>query len=273
MGRPPRISREQLLDAARRVFAEQGFDGATLADVAAPLGVTPAAILRYYPSKQALFTAAMSSAGVGVPPYVEELAAVDASEDPRIVLRRFAEQFVPFVMKVIRPSIAVSMHHSARATTVVVPFDTESDESPSRRGLRLVTDYFRRAMEAGVIRRADPRATAILFISHLHSYVFLHQVLNVSPVYPLDQYLDALFDLWVHGAIVSRKPGGNRARSEKSAETDRAARGDRPRRDRNAAVHAQAERAEAARPRRNVGGEDGERRVPRRRPGGARPRR
>ena len=47
MGRPPRISREQLLDTARRVFSTRGFDGATLADIGAELGVTPAAILRH----------------------------------------------------------------------------------------------------------------------------------------------------------------------------------------------------------------------------------
>ena len=264
MGRPPRISREQLLDAARTVFAEKGFSGATLADIAKPLGVTPAAILRHFDSKQALFAAAMSSANIGVPPYVEELGRTRGDADPRVVLRRFAEQFIPFVMKVIGPAIAVQMHQNARQTTVVVPFDTNNEESPSRRGLTIVTRYFQRAMDAGVFRRTDPRALALLYISQLHTYVFIHQVLNVTPVYPLDAYLDALIDLWVHGAIT----GGTRARSEKGAPKSRPA-GRTGGRDRgDAAVHAKAERAEAARPRRNARSEDGERRV-----AGGRPRR
>ncbi|HEY0143098.1 MAG TPA: TetR/AcrR family transcriptional regulator [Thermoanaerobaculia bacterium] len=268
MGRPPRISREQLLDAARSVFAEKGFSGATLADVARPLGVTPAAILRHFDTKQALFAAAMSSANIGVPSYVEELGRTPGDADPRVVLRHFAEQFIPFVMKVIGPAIAVQMHHNARQTTVVVPFDTNNEESPSRRGLRIVTGYFQRAMDAGVFRRTDPRALALLYISQLHTYVFIHQVLNVTPVYPLDAYLDALIDLWVRGAIQPPKSGGTRARSEKGAPKSRSAgrsvdadRGD-------AAVHAKAQRAEAARPRRNAGSKDGERGL-----AGGRPRR
>jgi AcrR family transcriptional regulator len=245
-----------------------------LADIAALVGVTPAAVLRHYPSKQALFVAAMSAAGVGVPEYIEELAHTDASEDPRIVLRRFAEQFVPFVQKVIGPSIAVQMHRNARQTTVVVPFDTNAEESPSRRGLRIVTDYFRRAMEAGVIRPADPRATSILFVSHLHSYVFIHQVLNVTPVFPLEPYLDAVIDLWVHGAITTpKKSGGNRARSQQSAQTDRPAARGRNRDRGDAAVHEKAKPAEAARPGRNAGSADGKRGVAGRRPRNARPRR
>lgn len=275
MGRPPRINPDQLLDAARRVFTEKGFDGATLADIAALIGVTAAAVLRHYPSKQALFTAAMSSAGIGVPPYIEELEHTDAAEDPRIVLRRFAEQFVPFVQRIIGPSIAVQMHRNARQTTVVVPFDTNAEESPSRRGLRIITDYFRRAMEAGTIRPADPRATSILFISHLHSYVFIHQVLNVTPVYPLEPYLDALFDLWVHGAITTpkKKSGGNRARSQRRTQTTGPATPDRSGGRGDTAVHEEAERAEAARPGRDAGSADGERGVAGRRPRHPRPRR
>lgn len=270
MGRPPRISREQLLDAARTVFTEKGFSGATLADIAAPLGVTPAAILRHFDTKQALFAAAMSSAGIGVPSYVEELGRTPGDADPRVVLRRFAEQFIPFVMKVIGPAIAVQMHQNARQTTVVVPFDTNNEESPSRRGLAIVIRYFERAMEAGVFRKADPRGMALLYISQLHTYVFIHQVLNVKPVYPLDAYLDALIDLWVHGAITL---GGTRARSQKGAPKSRPSgrSGDRDRGD--AAVHAKTERAEAARPGRNPRGEDGERRVAGGRKSGPRSRR
>lgn len=263
MGRPPRISREQIVDAARTAFTQRGFDGTTLADIAAQLDVTAAALLRHFPTKQALFTEAMSSRDLGVPRYIEELVAADPASDPRIILRRFAEKFVPFIIQIIRPAIAVQMHMASRQTTVVVPFDTNAEESPSRRGINLVTEYFRRAMEAGVIRGRDPRAMALLYISHLQAYVFLHYVLDVTPVYPLDKYLDALFDLWTDGAIVK---GGTRARKTKSAEKDRS--GDRPARggDGVAGVHARAEKAEAARPRRNAGSKDGERGVAGRRP-------
>lgn len=270
MGRPPRISRDQILDAARRAFVARGFAGTTLADVAKDVGVTPAALLRHFESKQELFAAATSGREIAVPPGIEELAAVDASADPRVVLRRLAEQVVPFVQNVIGTAIAVQMHLRARQTTVVVPFDTGSAETPPRRGLRILSDYFRRAMDAGTIRRGNPRAMALLFMGQLQSYVFIHQVLNVTPVYPLHDYLDALIDLWTSGAVES---GGTRARKTKPVREDRG--GDRHprRRNRDAAVHPPGETAKAARPGRNAGGADGQRRVARRRPRDPRSRR
>ena len=40
MGRPPRITRDQVLSQARQAFAERGFHGTTLADIGARLGVS-----------------------------------------------------------------------------------------------------------------------------------------------------------------------------------------------------------------------------------------
>lgn len=258
MGRPPRITREQILESARVAFTARGFHATTLADVAAELGVTAAAILRYFPSKQELFMAAMSTRDIAVPPSIEELARTDAVQDPRVVLRRFAGQFIPFVSAVIRPSIAVQMHRASRHTTaLVVPFDTQNEENPSRRGLRIVSDYFRRAMEAGVIRPANPRAMALLFVAQLHSYVFIHDVLEVRPVHPLDDYLDALIDLWVEGAIRTPEAGGPRARNQSNSQTRPAAARAGGRGGGGSVLRPEAERAATARPRRSAGSKDG----------------
>ena len=258
MGRPPRITAEQILQAARAAFTARGFAATTLADVAAAIEVTPAAILRYFPSKQDLFAAAMSARGIEVPPFVDELARADPAGDPRVVLRRFAEQMVPFMSTIIRSAIAVQMHAASAQTTVVVPFDTRAEETPPRKGIRIVTQYFRRAMNAGVIRRGDPRADALLFVGQLQSYVFIHQVLAIEPAYPLDRYLDALIALWSDGALA----GGRRARKSNRETGDPAPARPR-RRDGGTAVRKTAAKTEAARPRRNAGGADGERRVAR----------
>jgi AcrR family transcriptional regulator len=268
MGRPPRITADQILGAARAAFTARGFAATTLADVAAAIDVTPAAILRYFPSKQDLFAAAMSARGIEVPEFVDELARVDPSSDPRVVLRHFAERMIPFVSTVLRSAIAVQMHAASAQTTVVVPFDTRAEETPPRKGIRIITQYFRRAMNAGVIRRGDPRADALLFVGQLQSYVFIHQVLAIEPAYPLDRYLDALVALWSDGAIV----GGRRARKSNRQTSDPAPA--RPRGgDGGAAVRAAAAKTEAARPRRNARGADGERGVAGRRPRQPRPRR
>ncbi|HSK37321.1 MAG TPA: TetR family transcriptional regulator [Actinomycetota bacterium] len=60
-GRRPGVSgtREAILDAARRAFAEQGYQQATIRGVADRAGVDPALVHHYFGTKQGLFVAAV----------------------------------------------------------------------------------------------------------------------------------------------------------------------------------------------------------------------
>ncbi|HUJ15146.1 MAG TPA: TetR/AcrR family transcriptional regulator [Thermoanaerobaculia bacterium] len=260
MGRPPRISRDQLLETARSVFAAKGFDAATLADIARELHVTPAAVLRHTKSKLDLFRTAMSSRITAPPEFILELTNVDPGTDPRIVLRRIAEKFVPFVEKIIAENIAVYMHERSRS--LVVPFDPSAADSPPRRGIAMVTDYFRRAMDAGVVRRGDPKAFALLFMGALQAYVFNHRVLNiVTKKYPLGRYIDALIDVWSTGAIRGGHRGKPAQTSAAPRHRDRAGGGGRGDR----SLRAGAPRAPRARAVRDSRSANGAGRVARRR--------
>lgn len=52
-------TREAILEAARRRFAEHGYDGATIRGIAADAGVDPALVHHFYGSKEKLFVVAM----------------------------------------------------------------------------------------------------------------------------------------------------------------------------------------------------------------------
>src|SRR5581483_8133874 len=129
------------------------------------------------------------------------LDEIDASTDPRIVLRELAEEWIPYASKTIAQNVVITMHQRSNPT-LVLPFDPRSDDSPPRRGEKILAGYFRRAKAAGVIKVDDPRAAALLFIGSLVSYVFIHYVLRViDPPYPVESYIDALIELWTEGAI------------------------------------------------------------------------
>ena len=91
-GRPPQSdgaeTRTRLLDAASAACAHQGFDGATVTEIARRAGVTPAAIYNHFKSREALLyqagvrglrrmTAATSAtaAGAGKPSFRDVAAA------------------------------------------------------------------------------------------------------------------------------------------------------------------------------------------------------
>ncbi len=56
----PLDARRAALDAARELFAERGFDGTAIQDVASAVGVTKQAVLHHFPSKEALREAVLA---------------------------------------------------------------------------------------------------------------------------------------------------------------------------------------------------------------------
>ncbi len=204
MGRHPKVTREEVLSAARQVFAERGFEGATLAAIASRLDVSPAALLRHAASKEDLFAVAMSPAPGEIRVPVEFLAEVDGAEDPGRVVRRIGAAIVPFLEEKIDEQISRWMRSKAlqEAPGFPLPFDPEVRPTPPQRLLALVEDYLRRAIAAGKLTLSDPRAAALLLIGCCHSYVTLHRIARIAdPPLPLDRYLDTLVEVWTRGAM------------------------------------------------------------------------
>ncbi|HKA36510.1 MAG TPA: TetR/AcrR family transcriptional regulator [Thermoanaerobaculia bacterium] len=208
MGRPERVTREQVLVEARKAFAERGFEGTTLADIGARLGISPAALLRHAPSKEALFHFAMEPEAGEVLP-TAFLASVSPQDDPARVLKRLAREFVPFIEQKMGENIArfLRARNEEEARTIRLPFDPRKKTSPPARAIRALEGYFRRAREAGAVEVRNPRAAALAFLGSLQAYVFLHRVLHLDPPVPLDRYLDTLLQIWKRGAIRASRRG------------------------------------------------------------------
>lgn len=210
MGRPPRITKAQLLETARSIFTERGYESTTLADIASALGVTPAALLRYVDSKEDLFREAMASRDRSLPAFVEIIRDADGSEDPLVLLRNFARQFVPFLVHRTQEQLAEYMH--AKSGIFAEPFHDAPESSPPARAVEIFARYFARLRDRGLMTTQHPRADALLFLGSLQSYIFMHHILRISKrPFPLEQYLDELFRIWGEGAFKSR-PAARRKR-------------------------------------------------------------
>ena len=81
--------REQILDAAGRVFSQKGFHAANVSDVAEVANVSQGTVYHYFDSKDALFMAVFESWETGNL-YSEVGAAMDASASPSEQLRYLA---------------------------------------------------------------------------------------------------------------------------------------------------------------------------------------
>jgi hypothetical protein len=118
---------------------------------------------------------------------------------------------VPFLEDKLRATMARFVYFKAVGGVgkVPLPFDPGVRPTPPQRNLRLLEDYFHRAVSRGRLRVSNPRAAALAFLATIHSYVFMQAVLQVleKPL-PLAEYVDTVIEVWTSGAIrpVGKKP-------------------------------------------------------------------
>lgn len=118
-------TREQILAAARDMFAEKGFDGASLRAIARGAGVDPALVHHYFGSKEGVFVAAMR-----FPVNPAELLPKVLSVEPDRVGERFAREFIAIWEDPDKRAPIVAMLRTAmtneRAATLMREFVTSA---------------------------------------------------------------------------------------------------------------------------------------------------
>lgn len=99
VGRPATIDapRETIRAAAARLFAEQGYEGTSLQDIARAVKVTKAAVYHYFPTKQDIFDAIVLSLLNDM--RAEVLAAIASEKQPDLQLRAFLRCHAGFIAR------------------------------------------------------------------------------------------------------------------------------------------------------------------------------
>ena len=87
--------RAKICEVAETLFAERGFDGTSIREIAERTGATKALIYHYHQSKEALYLALLEKDVSGVVTKLEEIAASNGDPEAKIrnVVRVFLEQY------------------------------------------------------------------------------------------------------------------------------------------------------------------------------------
>ncbi|MFG2591863.1 TetR/AcrR family transcriptional regulator [Streptomyces sp. NPDC048438] len=80
MPRPPSAMRRQILDSALRLFAEHGFKGTSLHDIAVEAHCSKASLLYHFAGKDAILTELLTPPAEGLSAMGEELAALTGGQ-------------------------------------------------------------------------------------------------------------------------------------------------------------------------------------------------
>lgn len=155
--KPPSNTRDILLGAASQVFAEKGFDGASVREITSRAGVNLGAITYHFGSKAGLFEAVLSSHQA---PLVEKMEA--AAWGSGTTLERLEA--------VVRTHFAhLAEHPDVRrlmSQVLLGPGDLpEAAGQGVRRMMGVVASLIARGQSEGVFRNGDPRLLTIAVMS------------------------------------------------------------------------------------------------------------
>lgn len=159
--------RRQILEGAAKVFLAQGFDAASMGEIARAAGVSKGTLYVYFENKEMLFNAIVHQERQG---QAETIFRFDpADSDVAAVLTRLGNAFVPFLcdprrISPLRTVIAIGsrMPDAGRAFY---------DSGPAA-GIRRLADYLRAQTAAGVLTVDDCEVAAAQFVDACQSTLF-----------------------------------------------------------------------------------------------------
>lgn len=145
--------REAILAAARKVFAQHGFEGTTIADVAREAGVAAGTVYLYFPSKLDIFAALNARLYA-----VIAQAMVEAGAPPDV--RGGTQARIHAIFEACRK-------HKDLLRLVFLNPDPRTEVARRMRRadeqrLQPLAEILRQGMEAGIVRQGDPNLFAKL---------------------------------------------------------------------------------------------------------------
>lgn len=176
--------RDQLLDAAARLYAEAGYRGATTRRIATAAGVNEITLFRHFGSKDALIQEAIARAGSS--DVLQHLP--DPPRDPSRELRDWAWSHLTELRKrraLIRTCMGEIHEH---------PGIFPAENSPPSRATRALCRYLRRLRETGQAKAEFDEVTAstmlmgVLFADAMGRDIMVDMYRN-DPEQALDEYV------------------------------------------------------------------------------------
>lgn len=147
--------RRAMLDTAAELFAERGFAGTNLKDLADALGMSRPGLYYHFPSKEKLLEALIEEVTLSAERYLAGLSA-GLDRDPEDALRGIVHGATLWVL-----DNHVLFRVLDRSDAEMPAEMRTSHDSSKKAILELFTDVIRRGIDAGVFSPVDPHVAAL----------------------------------------------------------------------------------------------------------------
>ena len=186
--------RQDILEAALKIFAQKGYNGSTTAEIACAAGVAEGTIFRHFTTKKDLLIAVLE------PKVLDGLIQLDKEhreDTPTEFFRHFLRNRLELVKEnnsLVRLMVAEAQYHS------------EVREALFRgilgQGISIIRPWFEKGVERGDFRALPFLPTMQSFMGMIMFYgLFGNAFLGLSPEQTIEEVADHMLDLFLHGLV------------------------------------------------------------------------
>lgn len=173
--------RQAMIDIAGEVFNEIGFEGASMAEIAARIGGSKATLYNYFSSKEDIFVEVMMKQ-VGCQ-FESAFTALHDEDDVRQGLQRLARHYLDIVLK---PEVVavkrLAMYYAGKSELGPMLY-----ERGPKRGWTRISEFLKLKMEEGKLHSGDAWIAALQFRALVEAEWMDVRMLNVVTALPADQ--------------------------------------------------------------------------------------
>jgi AcrR family transcriptional regulator len=168
--------RRQIIEGARAVFLAQGFDAASMNDIARAAGVSKGTLYVYFKHKQELFDAIVEEECTAQAEGIFDLDPND--HDVEAVLTRLGTAYVKFLC---RPEKASAIRTVIAIADRMPEVGRRFYETGPASGIARLAEYLSAQIAAGVLAVEDCEIAAAQFMEASHAALFKPIVFNFAP--------------------------------------------------------------------------------------------
>jgi AcrR family transcriptional regulator len=176
--------RRQIMEGARGVFLGQGFDAASMGEIARRAGVSKGTLYVYFDSKEELFEAIVHEACAA---QAKDVFSLDpADHDVEAVLTRLGRGYVKFLC---RPGAMSPLRTVIGISERMPEIGRQFYETGPARGVATLRAYLESQVDAGNLTIDDCEIAAAQFLDSCHATIFRPLLFNAGDV-PSDERIN-----------------------------------------------------------------------------------
>ena len=187
----------QIIDGAARVFARDGYEGASMSRIAAEAGVSKGTLYNYFTSKAHLFTAYMRRDCLRWVALVFD--QLDPATPPEDALREVGKRMTTMVLSA--PSLVLYRMVVAEAAKFPELAEAFYAEGPAR-ATGYVSAFLRRMAAEGRLRVENPDFAAEQFFALVQTQLCMKRrlgLIGMPSAAQIDHVVDCAVDLFMRG--------------------------------------------------------------------------